>query len=142
MGGENPAPLSDLGPAFWPRMILILLFLLIGMDLANSWKAHGKSGRDSQYIQGMGNFLKSRPFAGMLLVAVMVALLPVIGFLPDCLWFLAAYGFLLGERRWGRLMFRSLAATVVLYVVFQCGLGLALPQGMGLFLKLSLLFQI
>ncbi len=135
--GDETAVLPDLGTAFWPGMILVLLLLFVILDLADSWKSKREQKDDTLGLPNLGRFIKSRRFAGMVLVAAMVILLPVLGFVPDCFWFLTAYGYLLGERRWGWLIFRSFLATVVLYVVFQGGLDLPLPDSAGLFFRFS-----
>ena len=78
---------------------------------------------------------------GIILVAVMALLMSAIGFMPDCLLFLIAYGFLLGERRIPLLVIRSLAITVVLYVIFQGALDIMLARGVGPFREFALFFE-
>ncbi len=135
--GDEAAVLPDLGTAFWPGMILVLLLLFIILDLADSWKSKRGQKDDSLGLPDLGRFIKSRRFVGMVLIGVMVILLPVLGFLPDCFCFLTAYGYLLGERRWGWLILRSFLVTIILYVVFQGVLNLPLPDGAGLFFQFS-----
>lgn len=136
-----PGETAGLGAAFWPRMILVLLFILLLVNIANSKNARRKSVDSAEKGWSLGNLLKSRPVVGMVLIGMMVLLLPVIGFVPDCLVFLFFYGFLLGERRCIWLAVRSAAATIALYMVFQGVLGMTLARGVGMFWKLALFFE-
>ncbi len=71
--------------------------------------------------------LKSKLFVGMILVAVMAILMPIIGFIPVSFLFLIAYGVLLGERRIGFLIV-SLVITAILYILFQGALDIMLAK--------------
>lgn len=89
----------------------------------------------------LGEFLKSKLFIGMILVAVMAVLMPIIGFIPVSFLFLIAYGVLLGERRIGFLVIVALVITAILYLLFQGALDIMLARGTGIFRDFALFFE-
>ena len=142
VGAESPAPTAtELGAAFWPRIILVLLILLIIVNIVNSLKKLKGSNEKLTAGFNLGEFLKSKLFVGMILVAVMAILMPVIGFIPVSFLFLIAYGVLLGERRIGFLIIVSLVITVILYILFQGALDIMLARGTGIFRDFALFFE-
>ena len=142
VGAESPAATpTELGAAFWPRIILVLMIILLVVNIVNSLKAQKGSKSSIMGELNLGEFVKSELFIGIILVAVMALLMATIGFIPDCLLFLIAYGFLLGERRIPLLVIRSLAITAVLYVIFQGALDIMLARGVGPFREFALFFE-
>lgn len=142
VGAESPAPTAtELGAAFWPRIILVLLIILIIVNIVNSLKKMKGSGEKLTAGFNLGEFLKSKLFVGMILVAVMAVLMPIIGFIPVSFLFLIAYGVLLGERRIGFLIIVALVITAILYVLFQGALDIMLARGTGIFREFALFFE-
>jgi hypothetical protein len=142
VGAESPAATpTELGAAFWPRIILVMMIILLAINIVNNLKAQKENKSSIMGELNLGGFLKSRLLVGIILVAVMALLMSTIGFMPDCLLFLIAYGFLLGERRIPLLVIRSLAITVVLYVIFQGALDIMLARGVGPFREFALFFE-
>ncbi len=142
VGAESPAPTAtELGAAFWPRIILVLLILLIIVNIVNSLKKLKGSNEKLTAGFNLGEFLKSKLFVGMILVAVMAILMPIIGFIPVSFLFLIAYGVLLGERRIGFLIIVSLVITAILYILFQGALDIMLARGTGIFRDFALFFE-
>ena len=142
VGAESPAATpTELGAAFWPRIILVMMIILLAVNIVNKLKAQKENKSSIMGELNLGGFLKSRLLVGIILVAVMALLMSAIGFMPDCLLFLIAYGFLLGERRIPLLVIRSLAITVVLYVIFQGALDIMLARGVGPFREFALFFE-
>ena len=142
VGAESPAATpTELGAAFWPRIILVMMIILLAVNIVNNLKAQKENKSSIMGELNLGGFLKSRLLVGIILVAVMALLMSTIGFMPDCLLFLIAYGFLLGERRIPLLVIRSLAITVVLYVIFQGALDIMLARGVGPFREFALFFE-
>ena len=143
VGAESPAATpTELGAAFWPRIILVMMIFLLAVNIVNNLKAQKENKSSIMGELNLGEFLKSKLLVGIILVAVMALLMSTIGFMPDCLLFLIAYGFLLGERRIPLLVIRSLAITVVLYVIFQGALDIMLARGVGPFREFALFFEI
>ena len=142
VGAESPAPTAtELGAAFWPRIILVLLILLIIVNIVNSLKKLKGSNEKLTAGFNLGEFLKSKLFVGMILVAVMAILMPIIGFIPVSFLFLIAYGVLLGERRIGFLIIVSLVITAILYILFQGARDIMLARGTGIFRDFALFFE-
>ena len=142
VGAESPAATpTELGAAFWPRIILVMMIILLAVNIVNNLKAQKENKSSIMGELNLGGFLKSRLLVGIILVAVMALLMSTIGFMPDCLLFSIAYGFLLGERRIPLLVIRSLAITVVLYVIFQGALDIMLARGVGPFREFALFFE-
>ena len=142
VGAESPAATpTELGAAFWPRIILVMMIFLLAVNIVNNLKAQKENKSSIMGELNLGEFLKSKLLVGIILVAVMALLMSTIGFMPDCLLFLIAYGLLLGERRIPLLVIRSLAITVVLYVIFQGALDIMLARGVGPFREFALFFE-
>jgi len=58
-----------------------------------------------------------------------VAVMNHLGFIASTIPYLAGFGIALGERRWMRLAFFSVAVPVVIYLVFDATLNVPLPRG-------------
>ena len=137
-GLEN---LTDLGAAFWPRVILALLIILSVVNLIQAikkMKAEGKGVADGIDVAG---FFKSKLLVGMVMVCIAAFIMPIIGFLPTCLIFLIAYGLLLGDKKYVRLVVVALLITIVIYIIFQGALDIFLPRGKGVFRTFALAIE-
>ena len=130
--------LTDLGAAFWPRVILILLIILSVINLIQGLKKMKAEGTGITEGISVAGFFKSKLFIGMILVGIMAFILPQIGFLPTCFIFLIAYGLLLGEKKYLRLVIVALIITISIYVIFQGALDIFLPRGKGAFRTFAL----
>ncbi|MEM5769049.1 MAG: tripartite tricarboxylate transporter TctB family protein [Bacillota bacterium] len=129
---------SELGAEQWPQAILILLILAICYNLFNYFKAHQKheiAASFQDFIPSIGRLVKSKLFAGMVLVVIMALMYEPVGFITTCLLFLIAYGLLLGQRNLILLLLTSVIITVILYVGFSVLLGVMLPRGQIMFLR-------
>lgn len=127
---ENPMP-GQLGPAFWPRMILILLMASCGIKALEIFK--GKRTEED-------SFAAPRPEVDVLRLSLMIASVVAVVFFMDFLGFaLANFLFLLlfmrlaGMRRPVPLLLTSLAGTVLLLYLFVKVVYLPLPKGGWLF---------
>ncbi|MFV0497927.1 MAG: tripartite tricarboxylate transporter TctB family protein [Candidatus Fimivivens sp.] len=142
VGAKSPAPTAtELGAAFWPRIILAAMIALLIANIIKGYKENkAESFKAFKEFKIMA-FFKSKLFMGMVLVFGMAMLMPYIGFMPVCFLFLMAYGALLGERRWVRLFLFSLGITLLLYVLFQGALGIMLARGNGVFRAFALMCE-
>lgn len=138
VGLESPAPTpTELGAAFWPRIILVLMIILLIINIISLRK-----NKDAIIEKiNFGGFIKSKLFIGMIIIAIMTIIMPYIGFLTTCFLFLASYGLLLGETRIKRLIIFSLVITLFLYIVFQGLLDIRLERGISIFRDLALSFE-
>ncbi len=114
------------------------MVILLAVNVMNLIKA--KKGQAPEKIDVAG-FFKSKLFIGMLIVAVMAILLPYIGFVTVCVGFLIAYGALLGERNYVKLIGYSIFITIILYIIFQGLLDIRLERGYGIFRDLALFLE-
>lgn len=142
VGAQSPAPTAtELGAAFWPRIILVAMIVLLIANIVRNIKGNKVSAEKLFGEFKIAEFFKSKLFVGMLLVFFMAFLMPYIGFIPVCFLFLMAYGALLGERRWLRLVLISLIVTVIIYVLFQGPLSIMLARGTGVFREFALMCE-
>ena len=138
VGLESPAPTpTELGAAFWPRIILVLMIILLIINIISLRK------NKEAIIEkiNFATFFKSKLFIGMIIIAIMTIIMPYTGFITACFLFLASYGLLLGETRIKRLIIFSLVITLFLYIVFQGLLDIRLERGISIFRNLALSFE-
>lgn len=134
VGLESPAPTpTELGAAFWPRIILVLMIILLVYNLYSDIK-----NKKTVEKINIGAFFKSKLFVGMILVAAMTIIMPYVGFITSCFLFLVSYGYLLGERKIVKLLIFSFIITMFLYFVFQGMLDIRLERGYGFFRDIAL----
>ncbi len=139
VGAESPAATAtELGASFWPRIILVLLMILIVVNVLNILKKAKAEGTSVKPDINFVEFLKSKLFAGIVIVILLAVLLPYIGFMPSCCLFLVAYGYLLGDRNIPVMVIRSAILTVIIYVIFQGALDIMLARGVGVFRSFAL----
>lgn len=132
---------TELGAAFWPQIILGLLIVLLIVNIVKSLKDMKNDGKSITSGINVKEFFTSKLFIGMVMVAVMAAAMSKIGFLPSCLFFLIAYGALLGEKRWKMLIPVSIIVTIILYIIFQGALDIMLARGVGPFRDFALMIE-
>lgn len=142
VGNESPAATpTELGAAFWPRIILALMIILLVVNTINVIKKmKSENGKIAIHIDFKG-FIKSKLFVGMILVATMAIIMQYIGFIPSCFLFLSSYGYLLGEKRIPKLLLFSIVITFVLYIIFQGALDIMLARGVGVFRNFALMIE-
>lgn len=144
VGATMPvSPSNELGAEQWPQALLFLLIISICYNIFNYFKRNSKqdiSAAFQTFMPGIGKFVKSKLFFGMILVMLMALMYEPIGFMATSLLFLMVYGFLLGERRIWLLLLTSVVITIILYIGFAVMLGVMLPRGQVPFLRNFALF--
>lgn len=136
VGAQSPAPTpTELGAAFWPRIILVLMIALLISNLITNLKERKINGTEKIDIS---KFFKSKLFIGMILISFMTLSMAYIGFITSCFIFLVAYGVLLGEKNVVKLIIYSFIITAILYIVFQGLLDIRLERGIGIFRNMAL----
>jgi hypothetical protein len=128
--GKIPAnPLVPISPAFYPRFLLILTFLLslalVVQDL---------SGQIKRERGTYTNWLK--PYQPTLLCfgvfGLYVLLIPKLGYLLSTILFVSSLQWLLGQPLWRRLpgsLLIGIGTSLVTYMVFEKYLHVFLPRG-------------
>ena len=131
---KNP---NVLHPSVWPKVIIILLLICIAINIVKiirknkgnpefSFKSFGKNSLE---------FLKSKMFIGMIILAVGSLILEPLGFVVTGALLMFAYGLLLGEKIWWRMLLISIAMGIFLHIAFSGLLGVSLPRGTVPFLR-------
>jgi hypothetical protein len=130
--GMIPAnPLVPIGPAFYPRLLLLLLIILsLGLVL-QSVLAYKRAPQEEFAPR---HWLKQyQPtFLSFFVFALYVLLLPKLGFLISTALFVATLQWLLGPRLWRRLPGSALlgvGTSLLAYAVFELYLRVLLPSG-------------
>lgn len=144
MIGADPAAASsptELGAAFWPQIILAIMIVLSVVNIVTNVKKMKTEGGNVLSGIDVAGFLKSKLFIGMIIVAVMAFILPLIGFIPTCIIFLMAYGILLKAPNIPKLAVAVVLITIVIYVLFQGALDIMLPRGTGIFRSFALAIE-
>lgn len=142
VGAESPAPSpTELGAAFWPRIILVLLMILLVVNIVSILKKTKAEGTSPFAGIDVAGFFKSKLMVGILIVFVFALVLPYIGFIPGCFLFLVAYGYLLGDRKIVLSIVRSIVLTLIIYALFQGALDIMLARGVGPFREFALFFE-
>jgi len=121
-----PVP-GQLGPDFWPRLVLVGLMAACILKILEVARAKG-AGPEAAALSPL-----SRPklVGGMALVLSYPALAPLLGFPLTNFFFLLAFMRLVGMRRPLPLLLTGLLGTVALLYVFVKVVYLPLPKGAG-----------
>lgn len=132
---ETPIP-GQLGPAFWPKVILLLLMISCGIKAVETlmaWKKE-KGGASGEPLPAV-DFLKLFGMIG-LVIGVVVGM-EVLGFLIANLLFLILFMRLAGLKKKIPLFLTTVLGTVGLLYLFVKVVYLPLPKGYWLFYHLS-----
>ncbi|MBE0557446.1 MAG: tripartite tricarboxylate transporter TctB family protein [Proteobacteria bacterium] len=130
---------SQMGPAFWPRLLLGAMILLSGIVSVGLIRRIAREKAWGEALLAMDRG-KVRFFAAIGLSVAYLALLPVVGFIAITPVFMIAFMVLLGEKSKGWIIGVSIAMTAVIVVLFTKAMYVPLPRGEWLFREFSLLF--
>ncbi len=130
---------TELGGEQWPQIILGLLIVLLVIHLFHLWKEQRQSQLDDKISFAiLRDMVHSKLLVSFMLVVAMAVMMEYAGFLLTSFCFVAAYCFLLGERRARIIFAASFVITVILYFVFSKGLSIMLPRGYGVLRDVAL----
>jgi len=135
---ENPIP-GQLGPAFWPRVMLVLLIASCGLKAFEVFRGGGKGVAD---VVGSGPLLevnRLKLWVMITMVLGVVYFLEVLGFALANFIFLLLFMRIAGLRRIPPLVLISLLGTVALLYLFVKVVYLPLPKGQWFFDDLTIL---
>ena len=129
-------------PAFWPRIVLLLLLLLSLVMALQGWLGLRKSdvpsrGADARAAAAEGNNRKL--LIGLLSSAAYLIALGPVGFLVSTPFYIASLVGILEERRLARVVTVALLADALFFLLFVKVVSYELPRGAWLFRDLSLL---
>jgi len=135
---ENPIP-GQLGPAFWPRAMLILLIASCGLKIIEVFRGGAKGVAD---VIGSGPLLEVNRLKLWVMIAMVLGVvyfLEVLGFALANFIFLLLFMRIAGLRRIPPLVLISLLGTVALLYLFVKVVYLPLPKGQFFFDDLTIL---
>lgn len=129
---EIPAnPLVPIGPAFYPRFLLLLTLLLSLALVVQDVLAHLKEEKKEK-----GAFINRLNYQSTLLsfavFGAYVLLIPKLGYLLSTILFVTALQWLLGKPLWRRLpgsLSIGIGTSLITYMIFEKYLHVFLPRG-------------
>ena len=132
---------DKLGPAFWPKVILLVTIILSGLLAVKNvlgWVQHRASG-SRRILDGEQGNLKR------LSLAIVVSLVygfsvPYTGFLLSIVLVQIVFLLILKVKKVWVLVLYPLSLTAVIYLIFIKILYIPLPRGQGIFLAFSRFF--
>jgi len=136
---ENPMP-GQLGPAFWPRALLILLMASCVLKALESYLAFGKGvGADIGGVECTPRDWNAPKLIVMIiLVLAVVPAMEVLGFALANFLFLILFIRIAGMRKLPSLIVTSLVGTIFLLYLFGKVVYLPLPKGDWIFNDLTI----
>jgi hypothetical protein len=118
---DFPTGPAETGPAFYPRMIAVLIAFFALVQLGRSLRGEGVRSYE------LDRDVAIRVAAAFLLVVAYVLLLPWLGFVTGTVVFLIAAMRYSGVTSYGRMVLVSVGLTLVLYYTFVVFLRVPLP---------------
>jgi putative tricarboxylic transport membrane protein len=134
---ENPIP-GQVGPAFWPRGILILLMASCVLKALESYFAFGKGIADIGMESAPPDISVSKLIAMIILVLAVVPGMEILGFALANFIFLILFIRIAGMRKLPSLIVTSLVGTIFLLYLFGKVVYLPLPKGDWIFNDLTI----
>lgn len=131
--GKIPGnPLVPIGPAFYPRFLLLLTITLSLSLVVQSLVVESKQRKEEK--TGFHLQLKNYqpPLLSFFIFGFYVLLLPKLGFLVSTTLFVSALQWVLGPPLWRRLpgsVLLGLGTSLIAYLVFELYLRVLLPRG-------------
>jgi putative tricarboxylic transport membrane protein len=135
---ENPIP-GQLGPAFWPRVILVLLMASCVLKALESYLAFGKGIADIGLESAPPDLSVPKLVAMIILILAVVPGMEILGFALANFLFLILFMRITGMRKLLSLFLTSLLGTVFLLYLFGKIVYLPLPKGNWVFSDLTIL---
>ena len=122
---------DPLGAAFWPRILLTLLIILLGVNLVQIFLRTPKEERNLSSITSLKlkDIVSNRLIQGMALFVCYAFLLNWFGFIVASFVMGIGLSYLLGERRPQVLVISSLLIVSIVFVLFFKGMSIQLPRG-------------
>jgi putative tricarboxylic transport membrane protein len=130
---------GKLGPAYWPKFLLICLMALSVLVAWDAFRERKKG--DSEKKESLkGDSRKVRFFFAIGLIGLYFILLQIFGFILLTPFFMIAFMYLLGERNKIWIFSVSIGITALIVFAFTKAMYVPLPRGQGMFLEFSQFF--
>ena len=114
---------GDVGPAFFPKTIAVMLFVCAGFFLLQGLRRNA-TAHDGAPWDFAGVF---KILSLLTVTVVYVAAMEPLGFVISTFIYLVAGGYVFGDRRWPMLCVASTFSTALLYAAFKVWLKVPLP---------------
>jgi hypothetical protein len=134
---ENPMP-GQVGPAFWPRALLILLMASCVLKALESYLAFGKGIAEMGVESTPPDVSVSKLIAMIILILAVVPGMEILGFALANFIFLILFIRIAGMRKLPSLIVTSLLGTIFLLYLFGKIVYLPLPKGDWIFNDLTI----
>lgn len=126
---------KEVGPDFWPKIVLIILIALsAALTISNIIKWKKSRGEMSEREQGW-----KRVLVAILLAVAYVYFLKPLGFIVSTPLFILGMMLLIMPKRKKVIPFTILGIMGMIYIIFGKLLYVPLPKGFGIFHNLSIL---
>ncbi len=135
----GPGIYAKLGPEFWPKIVLGLIFVLGVLVSVGTLRQINKEKSWGEPLIVLDKS-KARLFSAIGLVAAYLLLIQVVGFILTTPPFMILFMLLLGERHKGWMLSVSIGMTAIIVILFTKAMYVPLPRGMGIFRQFTLLF--
>jgi putative tricarboxylic transport membrane protein len=127
LAGKMPAAKQGLGPGDYPKVILKVLFIL-GLSLAVSSFVRIRKAAGKNNVKNFDKNELKNVLILFLCVAVYIWLVNFLGFIILTPFFLFALMYILGLKKWFRMIAISVLTTAVVYLIFNRLLLVLLPR--------------
>lgn len=140
---DAPNKIFELGPAFWPQVILIGMIIAAGSLGISIYVSAGKpveeSSKSAKFELSSDGAVTFSPrlVAIFLLPLIYVYAMHKLGFYLVTPFFLPVYMYTLGVRRWKTLILVTVGLYAILVLLFVKLIFTPLPQGAGYFHTLN-----
>jgi hypothetical protein len=130
--------IDQVGPDFWPRIILLLLVFLSFLAFLSDILKKPAEKRDAIFLKAIEI---KRLGITLVLIFIYIIMLYYIGFVVSTPIFIFIFMIILGEKRKWLIFITSILLTAAVVMVFSKFFLLAIPRGFGAFRSFSLLFH-
>ena len=144
VGFNEPLPMFDWGPAFWPRIMLFgmiiaaLALMATAFIVPSGGNDAAQNGGDQNEIAALKSWDERIHMALIFAVPVLyVYAMHKMGFLLITPIFLVIYMYIFGVRRWKILLIVAFSVYTTVVLVFVKLIFTPLPQGSGMFYTIN-----
>jgi len=133
----------ELGAEQWPQLLITVLIILLFVNIYNIYKNTPAEKRHFKSITGISipAIVKSKLFWGIVIIFAYAFALEPFGFILATIVMFAFYAVLTGQKKPSVVALNALLITIGIYFVFQRGLGIMLPRGMGFLRDIALFLE-
>ena len=141
--GAPAAVANELSGVAWTRGLIILLEFTLILNIIKIIRSESKSGQKNEATAKfeLKSLLTNKLLIGIIVLFAYALILDYSGFILGTILFCIAYIRLLGEKRIPRIIVFSIIISLILYCLFQMGLDIRLPRGVGPLRDFALLLE-